>query len=135
MKLVRYEAARSALQEAATVDEVKDIRDKAIAFEAYAIQAKDTKMLAWATEIKLRAERKAGELLAVRPMNRGEKGQFKNKSFAGGILKVPPIPIPSTLKEDGISKKQSATWQKIAEIPEAPPDGHRDNKTGQDIVR
>ena len=36
MKLVRYDAAKTALAAVAKIDEVKDIRDKATAMEAYA---------------------------------------------------------------------------------------------------
>lgn len=72
--LVRYEAARKALAEAHSIDEVKDLRDKAEAMAAYARQAKDTELIQYATEIKVRAERRCGELLQVTEKNTGARG-------------------------------------------------------------
>jgi hypothetical protein len=62
-KLVRYDAMCRAIEAAHKVDEVKDIRDKAAALEHYARQAMNTDAERQAWEIRLRAERKAGQLL------------------------------------------------------------------------
>jgi len=53
-----------AIEAAYKVDEVKDIRDQAIALEVYARQAHNTEAERKACEIRLRAERKAGALSA-----------------------------------------------------------------------
>jgi hypothetical protein len=115
--LTRYNAARTALAEAHAVDEVKDIRDKAEAMAAYARQAHDTEMIAWVTEIKVRAERRAGELLAELPKSAGTKGQLHGKS-SGGHIVVPPEESAKTLADLGISKNESSRWQKLAAVPE-----------------
>jgi hypothetical protein len=106
--LVRYEKARHALAEAHRVDEVKSIRDKAEAMAAYARQAKDTQLVQYATEIKVRAERKAGEMLAAMPKAKGAAAkEWKTRSDD-----------TTTLGEMGITKEQSSRWQQVASIPE-----------------
>ncbi len=114
--LTKYNAARTALAEAHAVDEVKDIRDKAEAMAAYARQAHDTEMIEWVTEIKVRAERRAGELLAEMPKSPGTKGQLQGKS-SGGHIVVPPEESARTLADLGISKNESSRWQKLAAVP------------------
>lgn len=120
VRLMRYDAARQALQEAHAVDEIKAIRDKAQALAAYAKQAKDHAMIAWATEIKIRAERKAGEMLRQSAelgtratKNQGGTGSNQHKQVSRDTTPAP------TLSDLNISRDQSSRWQKLAEMPEA----------------
>lgn len=111
-RLVKYDAARQALAEAHRVDEAKDLRDKALALAAYARQAKDRDMVTWATEIKLRAERRTGELLreTAASERRQTQGRPEKTSSRGDVF--------PKLEDLGISRNQSSDWQKLAAIPE-----------------
>jgi hypothetical protein len=104
--LTKYDTAKRALAAAHRVDEVKNIRDKAAAMRLYALQAKDRVLVDQATEIRLRAERRAGELLREMA-DRGERAVRKNMKSQ---------PATSTLFDLGVSKTQSSRWQKLAEI-------------------
>ena len=108
-QLIKYDAARQALAVAHRVDEAKEIRDKAIAVAAYARQAKDTEMLKMATEIKIRAEHRAGALMATLDRHAGPgRGQKKPLTNVSTVL---------DLKALGITERQSSQWQKLATIP------------------
>lgn len=111
--LVKYDAARYALQQAVEIDEVKEIRDKAEAMAAYARQAKDTEMIQWVTEIKVRAERKAGEMLSSMEKHPGAKGVGSNQHE----VRSHDVTAPK-LSDLGITKNESSRWQKLAAIPE-----------------
>jgi hypothetical protein len=85
-ELVRYDAMCRAIDAAYEVDEVKDIRDEAVALEIYARQAHNVEAERRACEIRLRAERKAGALSTK--LQRSNPGSRK-KDLAGV---VPPKP-------------------------------------------
>lgn len=107
--LVRYEAARSALAEAHRVDEVKDIRDRAEAMAAYARQAKDSELIQYATEIKVRAERRCGELL--RTVERSGGGRPPDNSSKRETS------YQQTLNENDIPRATADRYQQLAAMP------------------
>jgi hypothetical protein len=109
-ELVRYDAMCRAIEAAYAVDEVKDIRDKARAIEVYARQAKSTEAERQACEIRLRAERKVGQLLREREMARGAAEAGTNR---GTTRSDHPT---ASLSDLGITKQQSSDWQKLAAL-------------------
>ena len=108
--LLKFDAAKQAIETASSIDEVKDIRNKAEAFRAYAKQAHlSLGMQNKCAEIKVRAERRAGELLGEMEKNPGGDPRPNNIMLLG----------PPKLSEIGISKIQSSRWQQMASIPES----------------
>lgn len=108
--MVRYEAMCWAITECRSVDEIKDIRDKALALELYAQQARNTDAERQAYEIRIRAEHRAGELLKEMKES-GERHTGRNDSRVESTGAIPQ------LKDLGISPDQSSKWQQLAEIP------------------
>jgi N6-adenosine-specific RNA methylase IME4 len=111
--LIRYEHARAALAEARSIDEVKDIRDKADAMRAYARMANDTQLEMDAAELRLRAERRLGIMLSEQKATIGlNRGRLRR-----GSDEEPRDERP-TLSEIGIDKKLSMRSQKVGGIGE-----------------
>ena len=108
-ELMHLDAARKAIQKAASVDDAKGIRDKAEALRVYAKQSgQSLELQNVCAEIKLRAERRGGEILSEMEKNPGARGKgvrFHDRTAL-------------RLTDLGISKMQSHRWQKIAGISE-----------------
>ena len=106
-QLVHYDAAVRELAQAHQIDEVKDLRDKAMALEAYMRQAMNTEMERKALDIRLRAERKCGQLLKEQAES-GERATRGNDPGSNGRnVARRDVTNKPTLSDLGISRDQS----------------------------
>jgi len=100
--LVKYDSACRALAEARSVDEVKDIRDKAVAMACYARQAQNRSLEADAVEIRMRATRRLDELRRAQKETVGLATGKEGKRKALGLAENPSD--RPTLASQGIDK-------------------------------
>jgi hypothetical protein len=110
-QLVRYDAMCHAIAAAHAVDEVKDIRDKAQALEHYARQARNTEAERQACEIRLRAERRCGQLTTEMITAPGRRSDLTSPQHAERLTKA------EQLAGAGISTDQAERWERVAAIP------------------
>jgi hypothetical protein len=66
-----YDTARRALAQAKNLGDVKDVADRATALKEYARRASDRILEIDAAELRIRAERRLGEMLAATPLSVG----------------------------------------------------------------
>jgi len=116
MKLVKYEAARKALAEAQKIDEVKKIRDKAAALQAYAKQAQDKELEWYASEIRLRAKYRLGQISKTLETEKpGPKVTSQRREVT---------PKNKALKEAGLSTSEAHRCEQLASVPEKKLEAH-----------
>lgn len=109
--LAKLSAATTALAQARTLDEVKQIMDIAEAARTYARAAKlGLEAANHAAEIKLRAERKAGELL--QQLERDKPKPYSK--LENGL----PSEYRTVLTENDIAPTTAHRWQAVATVPD-----------------
>ena len=109
-QLIAYDAARRALTEAKNFDEVREISNRAEALRAYALQAKNRHLEIDAAEIRIRAQRRIGELIEDLKSTAGF-------SKGGRPLKGSEGDSRPTLADLGIDHKLSSLSQLLARQP------------------
>ena len=105
--LVAFHKAQRALDLATTVVEAREVRDKSEGLRVYARMAGDRTLEIHASEIRLRATRRLGEILAETLREKG-----RPKKVPGGDL------FSTSLEELGINKNLSSRAQRLAAIPD-----------------
>lgn len=119
MQLIKYDAACRAVAEVKSIDEAKDLRDKAEGMRAYAHQANNRQLEIDAAEIRMRAERRLGELIQAQKETVGlaKGGEHGGRTRIDGSRVDPANPRP-TLAEVGIDKHLADRARKMAAISE-----------------
>lgn len=103
--IAKLSLARRALIEAKSLNEVLDVCDMAAAIRAFVKAAGESLQVQNAAcDLRLSAERKAGEMLA-------EMENAKTGPKLGNTM------LPNSLDDLGITKMQSSRWQLAAKLP------------------
>ena len=101
------------VEKATTVDEAKEIKSRAETLRVYVKQTKQgLEVQNKCAEVRIRAERRIGEMLQETMNNKERQGQGGNRKSKSndGTLK--------TLDDLGVKKNESSRYQRIADIPE-----------------
>jgi hypothetical protein len=105
--LETWDSLRNAIDQAHSLIDLKSIRVQAEAYRyALKVAGEAPEVVRKVCQIKLRAERRAGELLSGMP----KQGPGEYKRSQGVTVQ--------TLDEQGIDKRDAGKWQRIASIPD-----------------
>jgi len=114
-----YNNACISLEKAKNTLEVKELRNKADAIRVYSKQAKNKQLEIDATEIRLKAERKIGELMQKQRdaglMNNGAQGNPNGQGAK--LVRGEKYPAQTTLAENGIDKNLAKRARKLYRVP------------------
>jgi hypothetical protein len=109
-----WSAMRTAIANCDRVDEIKDVADKAVALRAYFAQSRDVDNELQAMRIRLRAERRLGQLIEFEQ----EAGRLASRQNGGANVTVSAVSTPLTLADHGIPRNRSAMAQNLARVQE-----------------
>ena len=112
--LASYETACQAIAEARTVDEVKDIHDKAVAMAAYARLAKNRELEAAAIEIRMRATRRFDQRRQAQKETVGLSAGARGSRVRGARVDDKP-----TLASQGLDKNLAHQARLLGAMDEA----------------
>ena len=107
--------ARNALSEAKNLQEIKHIKDIAVAVKAYATaKGLGIEMKNEASEVEIRAIREMGKLLKQKQ----EAGEIAKKGENQSNLVTEGNKVKKTLPEIGITRKESSTSKNLSSLPD-----------------
>jgi hypothetical protein len=109
-----YVACLKAIPTMRRLDDVKAFCDRATGLVEAARQRKNLVAERQCVEIRLRCERRWGELYRVSDKAKGTRGQLVSRGLIGA--RDDRQPATPTLADMGVSYAQSARWQALADL-------------------
>jgi N6-adenosine-specific RNA methylase IME4 len=106
--LIKIDEAKRAIAEARDITDVLEIRDRAMSAHVYALAKNYREAADIAKEAQLRAERRAGDFLAIE-VSPGRPEKMSHDGTLNNSVKLDDL---------GLTRNQSSRWQAIASIPE-----------------
>lgn len=113
--LAQYDQARQALAAAMRIDQVLPLREEIAHIRLHAQHIRDRALMAEATVLQMRAERRLGVLLQAAQ----EAGELKQARGRHRPDLPADAPTPATLKEIGVDKKLSSKAQQAAALSDS----------------
>jgi hypothetical protein len=106
MELIKYDAACRMVAEAKSIDEAQEIANRAEALRAYARQAKNRQLELDAAEIRVRAERRVGQILKALE----DEGSLARGQGTRGEIKLSDL---------GLSGNDAVRSRNLASLPDS----------------
>lgn len=114
MQLAKYDAMLHAIAECNSVDEAVDIIDEATAIQAYARQAKNRDAEEQVIEIRMRAERRLGEMMKKMPKAQAPNQHDESGYFTVGVSDTPRVPTLDSLGVDKNLAKRARSYARMS---------------------
>jgi hypothetical protein len=112
VELIQYDQMCHAIAEVHAIDELRNIKDRFVALQAYAHEARNFELERMAAEIRIRAETRAGELLIEM-----KKAGILEPARAQKGVKIGTPSLRIKRIDIGITRTESTKWQRLAKIP------------------
>jgi len=107
------------LAEANTIQKAKDLKDLALTAADWARRkGMGEEAVQYARSYALDAERKMGQMLIDAPKAKGTRERIERTEHGGYKVKPPSNDAPPTLRDIGLTKRDSSQAQKLARLPE-----------------
>lgn len=118
--VARYEVMRAAIMECHQIDEVKELHDKTKALAEYSRQARDFDAERRVGEIRIRAERRVGELLKeLARADHADAGKVSGAVRSGNTSNNGTrSPYAKALEDNNIPRQTAHRYQSLANVPE-----------------